>query len=322
MENQSLSVEFDYSDFTVVKVSAKSEEHPSFEAMSSEIEEENVPIASLVQEPSKFCKDEHSGDEQFTCQLCGKQCINKHRLASHKSMYHTLKQCSCKICGKTFEEKCFLYNHINIHKSQNCSSCGKTFKKSSYYQHIKYCKNYICTICDFKTTSRLEFKKHDNQHETKSLKKCTYCNYYSQSKYNIKRHMQAHHTEKYECEKCGKQIPLMSSEKHKETHAKNTCHICGKFFNQLQFDIERHVANHYKKRKKAVRKDQKCTYCAYKSDLKGNLKKHIEAKHLNPRHKTEKKKRCDICNYTFTKSSNLSGHIKKGCPGGRIIVGF
>ena len=312
----SVAVKFDYIDFKVEKVPADSQEHESFTVKSSDIKS---PL------PLKFIKDELeliSENDQLICMMCGKNYKTKNQLSLHKNNVHRFEQCSCKICGKTFERRKLLANHMNLHKNKKCLSCEKTFKFASYHKHVQFCKNYNCTICDFETKSRKTFKNHTIQHEMKKEQNCPHCNYSSLKTSNVKRHIRQHNQGMFDCDKCGKQVSILSAEKHKETHTKRLeCNICGKHF-KLSNAFNKHIAKHSENGKIVVRQEHNCSHCAYKSYFKGNLRKHIVRKHVNPKPNPEKKKICEICNFTFTKSSNLSCHLKKGCQGGRILVVF
>ena len=97
------------------------------------------------------------------------------------------------IFGKEFSNHYNLSTHKrDVHKSKKCLYCDKMFE------------------------IRLE---------------CTQCNFVSEHKSSINRHSRLVRGDKYKCDLCGKQIPLLTAEKHKELHGKQyECNLCRKFF--------------------------------------------------------------------------------------------
>ena len=166
-----------------------------------------------------------------------------------------------------------------------------------------------------------DLRKHRTQHQVKKNEKCTQCDYVSQKVSNIKKHFDAVHGNKYNCNECGKLVPIVMADKHKEKHSRKfECKICGKISkNKLDW----HISNHYKNKEFAIRNEHNCDHCPYKSFRKYDLRRHIIRKHVVPsKDRIEHNKKCETCNYTFSSFWYLKTHIKNGCQGGNIIIVF
>ena len=84
--------------------------------------------------------DDHSCQNQFPCEICGKIYYNVDTLRSHVNTKHRRDESetkySCDQCGKQFDDKYGLINHLKSHDPMNpCPQCGKLVRNLS--DHIE-----------------------------------------------------------------------------------------------------------------------------------------------------------------------------------------
>ena len=80
----------------------------------------------------------HTGD--YIREICGKCLTGKDELSAHERIHTGEIPFSCGVCGKSYRYKHDLTAHNTIHtgKQHNCDICGKHFNKKKYLiQHIK-----------------------------------------------------------------------------------------------------------------------------------------------------------------------------------------
>jgi KRAB domain-containing zinc finger protein len=113
----------------------------------------------------------HSGENPFSCKLCGKSYAHRGNLALHCRYVHPevvdpnkTKRHSCSQCGKSFVQKSDLDRHMRIHTGEkpfSCTLCCKSFTRSSLLrQHMRVHtgeKPYGCKVCgkSFKQNAHL-----------------------------------------------------------------------------------------------------------------------------------------------------------------------
>ena len=92
---------------------------------------------------------------KFICTICDQTFSFKKMLKKHNQTYHT-PWIKCKLCDKTFEKTCDLESHIKVDhdsvETLQCEKCDKTFALA------------------------WRFKKHQDIHTNKNIRKCHYYN--------------------------------------------------------------------------------------------------------------------------------------------------
>jgi hypothetical protein len=93
--------------------------------------------------------------DKFTCKICDLNFSLKKTLKKHNQTYHT-PWIKCKSCDNTFEKTCDLEFHIKVNHDSvetiQCDKCDKTF------------------------ALEWRFKKHQEIHTNKNIRKCHYFN--------------------------------------------------------------------------------------------------------------------------------------------------
>ena len=261
------------------------------------IEDTGVNDANLCNNNSDFDVklEPYEIYDQVSCDSCGKVFNNKKNLSDHIFNTHTLKDSTCDICGKSFKSRKALLSHRDVHKTFECESCGKCFKSSTYYKHRKSCQVYKCELCDFETTSKKDFCKHKKVHES-NLKHCLFCTYTTQDSSNLKKHILNVHSD-----------------------SKFSCNLCDK-----KFSRESSLSNH---KEKSHSSKLKCDYCEKEYVCKKNLDKHILKDHTKNKiessngsfmllHQTERiiQKRyhfCQQCDYKSRWKRDVARHVER-----------
>ncbi|XP_036953291.1 zinc finger protein 436-like [Acanthopagrus latus] len=105
------------------------------------------------------------GKKSFICDTCGKAFNFKSNLNEHLRIHTGEKPYSCDTCGKTFCRTSDLNTHIRTHtgeKPYSCDTCGKRFRRTSELKnHIRTHtgeKPYLCRTCgkDFSRNEALK----------------------------------------------------------------------------------------------------------------------------------------------------------------------
>ncbi|XP_075227353.1 uncharacterized protein LOC142327877 [Lycorma delicatula] len=90
----------------------------------------------------------------------------------------------CKFCQKSFNYKCYLGRHVNIHKNE---------------------RNYVCNFCQMSFNFKSNLKRHLNSHIKEKIYMCTFCQKFFNQRSHLKSHLSIHTKEKnYICNFCQK----------------------------------------------------------------------------------------------------------------------
>lgn len=149
------------------------------------------------------------------CTTCDKSFRVRRSLLHHNRTVHQLYadkgQPLCKVCGKLFDNKLLLYNHMKIHPAEKddhkfiCTICDYSTKTSTHLRnHMQKHgeRKHECNICHKKTTA-ITLQQHLRRHTKPRNYKCTICDkaFFAPSASNS--HMKTHSHEKhFKCDIC------------------------------------------------------------------------------------------------------------------------
>ncbi|XP_070814135.1 zinc finger and SCAN domain-containing protein 21-like [Chaetodon trifascialis] len=118
---------------------------------------------------------DHSGvqtaEKPFGCSVCGKRYQHKKSLTNHVILHSEGKRFSCSVCGKRYNYKTSLTSHMRLHsegKRFSCSVCKKTFQwRADYTRHMRIHtgeKPFSCSVCGLRFRQKEHLKHHSTVH--------------------------------------------------------------------------------------------------------------------------------------------------------------
>lgn len=242
----------------------------------------------------------------------------------------------CDQCGRGFESREDVLDHIHTHSTtscEHCKQCGKCFStEDEHERHNELIhsenKPFQCQICNRRYLRISTYNCHMKTHRKERPHVCPHCDKTFCHKYNLNLHIRTHTGEKnYQCPECGKIFGAASTlNRHRLIHqnARNYhCTICDKRFLQSN-DYKIHMSTHIGYRR------FECDVCQKKFTMLCNLKKHRLRGH-DPSSETgatgEWRKtlysqtnkhnrapgllfKCKICHAAFSDRKQVRKHIK------------
>lgn len=148
---------------------------------------QQIAIRHMKTCESKAVKQENSGKDNLSCDVCEKRFSNKTRLKSHKLGSHqNLLNFQCEVCCKSFVSTAALTKHRLSHQKRfQCDLCQKLFsRKDNLHSHIqthfksnrgntsqnkltsKSTVEYICSFCHHLYFSKEELIAHFNSYSS------------------------------------------------------------------------------------------------------------------------------------------------------------
>lgn len=148
----------------------------------------------------------------YSCNICGKRCVNEASLFSHSIVHDANYEHKCKYCYATFKTKADKRSHEQIHvteeKPYQCPHCSEAFTK------YKQRKNHMvvhkgvplkCDICGIEFYRASVLQRHLAVHTGEKRYKCSVCQRGFNQAGHLKSHMRLHTGERpYKCQHCDK----------------------------------------------------------------------------------------------------------------------
>lgn len=145
---------------------------------------------------------------ECSCRLCGKTFDHPTTARGHEKSHRPTKY-ECEECGKGFSQLRNYKYHISIHRgtkefAAHCPECGKMFNDKGYLSsHLKIHRNrkeYACPHCPKSFNQRVAFNMHVRIHTGIKPHKCSECGKRFSRKMLLKQHSRTHSGEKpYQC---------------------------------------------------------------------------------------------------------------------------
>lgn len=236
------------------------------------------------------------------------------------------KNAVCPECEKQFSNSTFLTIHINnIHKGIKfkCEKCNMEFtQESNKKRHVKVVhdkiKNFSCSLCDHKATSRSELLHHLNYKHLGKKYACHQCD----KEFNYERYVSSHirrvhDSQKFSCSNCDFQsTTLLRLKQHEKSVHINVfnCDICPE-----TFTINEYLLNHKRRRHIGIPK-RKCLECGKQYSDSSKLNRHMNAIHRGLIYKCKPypltQRICMVviaseCNYKKIKARHFRIHERK-----------
>ena len=259
----------------------------------------------------------HPDASVYNCTMCDEKFVTLNGLAGHNFTAHERKvtDLGCSFCGKEFDEKEELKNHIlKAHKDKKyqCSECEASYlSRISLQTHIEQVherKKHQCSTCGevFESMARLE--THTALHHDKSkLFKCPTCSATYTRRLTLNHHIASVHDKSlgHLCPECGENFATRQKMKDHvlvvhEGKGYN-CQFCSKIFSNKSTRQA-----HVRKIHEGIKPEpQKCSQCEKIYSNPTSLKLHVSAVH-------EKKRpyACHLCDLSFGQTGNLKTHLK------------
>lgn len=156
-------------------------------------------------------KQTHTGDVNYTCELCGKGFFKKTELTRHKPTHSNATPYKCPKCGLGFKIPKTLKRHIrNVHvaqRSHTCDTCGKSFTQLQTLKvHLLLHtgeKPHVCPYCGKGFAQSAPLKTHIRTHTGERPYTCHVCGDTFANRTSLSSHAHKHtDTLPYPCARC------------------------------------------------------------------------------------------------------------------------
>ncbi|CAG9836648.1 unnamed protein product [Diabrotica balteata] len=265
-------------------------------------------------------KEEH-GFRLYICDVCGQDFCKRNQLSAHLDEHVAAEEgdFQCEVCNRIFSNLRLFRIHKRMHNPQTkawvCDTCGKKYNsKNLLDEHVNThlgVRPYVCEICHKDFASKYTYKAHEKTHDVRPRPyKCSQCDKSFLSQPNLTQHERTHlGMKEYGCQWCGKQFGSSHNlEVHSIVHTGYkpfVCGLCGKAFAR-KAEIRDHERTHTGER------PYQCEFCGATFSQRSNLQSHKRATHYD-----DKRYRCTLCEKGFKRRRLLDYHIKAAHTGER-----
>ncbi|XP_054452554.1 zinc finger and SCAN domain-containing protein 12-like isoform X2 [Anoplopoma fimbria] len=149
----------------------------------------------------------------YSCNICGKRCVNEIALSSHSRIHAENYEYRCKYCRATFKTKVDKITHEQIHVTQGkpykCPDCPESFatnkERRIHLEDHRGPQQLKCHICGIDFTQQGFLQRHLAVHTGEKPFKCSVCQRGFKQAGHLKSHMRLHTGERpYKCQLCDK----------------------------------------------------------------------------------------------------------------------
>ncbi|XP_016986407.1 gastrula zinc finger protein XlCGF8.2DB [Drosophila rhopaloa] len=251
------TMEYDASRFkTLFEIKgegAKEMEEGAVMVFRSEIYDEELALEREEQEfeERNLGKQQlQGGSASFICRHCPEVFLSKKDLAAHRPIHRlrnrqkkSTSELTCDTCGKVFQRRNALVDHMNSHNSERnypCPECPARFvQRSNRDCHLRntHMKEYLHSCTEPGCERRFQQKRERDQHIKTVHRKernfvCDTCKASFSHPVNYRKHLASHTAEKnYSCPICGK---LFGRAENRDVHLfvhsiskAYVCSVCG-----------------------------------------------------------------------------------------------
>lgn len=244
---------------------------------------------------------------------------------------------SCNDCGKTFESKTAMIQHITrVHRNGSKITKTKKVKKrkklkksigkydctdcsEKQCEHRRYIDSFVsqreagnkqikCPDCAYVCFTKMVLISHVNRAHLKYFKfQCKYCEKLLYSRLDYKRHVWQFHTDHQSCQLCERKFAHKKNlVRHRELCRKMRPFQCDQC--NVSVSSKEKLLYHKKKHTNPF----SCTFCNRIFSTKGYLNHHMTSSHKAPSLKTAfYNYRCLLCNANFTNRTERALHMKE-----------
>lgn len=179
-------------------------------------EEQDLYNKGLCTECGRFFMKSHTCEHKikpYSCNICGKRCVNELSLKSHSRIHDETYDHLCKYCHVAFKTKLDKLKHQQTHEDSTdpykCPHCPETFStyKRRLYHLAKHrlLKKPTCEVCGNEFRSARHLRRHSIVHTGLKPHKCSECERSFNQAGHLKSHMRLHTGERpFKCLQCDK----------------------------------------------------------------------------------------------------------------------
>ncbi|XP_062605343.1 uncharacterized protein LOC134267140 isoform X2 [Saccostrea cucullata] len=172
---------------------------------------------------------------------------------------------------------------------------------------------FVCGVCNYKTSRKSNWYKHRKKHMGRKTHKCELCDYVAATSSNLKRHQNIHlDVREHQCNQCGQtfrqKIHLERHIKYKHEEKAVKCPLCDYVCANENPDLKVHIKRRHIPVEDDEAKEAKsytCAECGLMTYSKRDMRQHMKFHKSGP----ELKLFCEQCSFVTDCESRLRRHV-------------